>query len=204
MTDLAANEIHVYSISLKAAPDPSLLSSDEQIRAARFRYAEDRERYVAAHAGLRRVLSGYLGAPAGALQFFGGPHGKPYISGSRLQFNLSYSGDLALAAVCQTETGVDIERARSNFDVLRLASRFLSPAEDATLQLLPADERHEAFLRLWTRKEAALKALGCGLEGLSRDISGVHILDVALESGYLAAVAVLQPGTWLLKLCGGA
>ncbi len=39
----------------------------------------------------------------------------------------------------------------------------LAPAERAVLDRLDGDERRTAFLRLWTAKEAVLKAIGCGL-----------------------------------------
>jgi Phosphopantetheinyl transferase len=134
------------------------------------------------------------------VSFRRGPHGKPYLNGSPLQFNLSHSGGLALVAVSLTEVGIDVEAARSTFDPVSLAARFLSAADAASLQALPEPERHDEFLRLWTRKEAALKAIGFGLGGLAMDLSGIPIHDIAPAPGYFGAVASIEPGPWTLAL----
>ena len=66
--------------------------------------------------------------------------------------------------------GVDVEAAagRTADRCLRIARRFFFPGEAAALHVLPRDEQVPAFLALWTQKEAAVKATGEGLSGLSR------------------------------------
>ena len=59
--------------------------------------------------------------------------------------------------------GVDVELQRAVPDALALAARNFTPAEYADLRSLEGPERDVAFLRCWTRKEACLKAIGCGL-----------------------------------------
>jgi phosphopantetheinyl transferase len=46
-----------------------------------------------------------------------------------------------------------------------VARRFFSPEDNAWLKSLPGAARRAAFYRLWTLKEAILKADGRGLEG---------------------------------------
>ena len=44
-----------------------------------------------------------------------------------------------------------------------LAKRFYAPSEYQWLNALPREEQHSAFYRLWSRKEAVLKAHGDGI-----------------------------------------
>ncbi|WP_071783296.1 4'-phosphopantetheinyl transferase family protein [Rubidibacter lacunae] len=50
-----------------------------------------------------------------------------------------------------------------------LARQFFSPREAEAIAQLPPEEGQRAFLRMWTLKEARLKATGVGIsEGLAR------------------------------------
>ena len=193
------------------------LSSEERQRAARFRFAEHALRYRICHAGMRRILGSYLALPPSHVDLIAQPKGKPRLAGdSRLRFNLSHSGDLALLAVAEDfEVGVDVEEVRFDLSVDGLAG-FFTAAERERLRAEAPGDKERTFFRWWTRKEAVLKADGCGLSGgLDRlDISGcppelvrfpaesgawwrVHDLDVA--PGYAAAVAA-PPGDWQIRV----
>jgi 4'-phosphopantetheinyl transferase len=184
---LALDAAHVWRVRLDPSVDLQdsweLLSDDERNRAGRLVQEQHRRRFVAAHAGLRRILAGYTASAPRALEFARGPHGKPALAmagaGSRpgLEFNLSHSGDLGLVAVARERpVGVDLERWKHEMDHLALAARFFSPAERASLQALAArrDDLVYGFFAAWTRKEAYLKARG---EGVMR---GLHHFDVTL------------------------
>jgi 4'-phosphopantetheinyl transferase len=60
--------------------------------------------------------------------------------------------------------GVDVEAADKRVS-LPVARRYFSPREAAALDALPPEARPHQFLRLWTLKEAYLKAIGEGLPG---------------------------------------
>lgn len=123
-----------------------------------------------AHRALGQLLIAYSGRdePPAILR---GEHGKPYSTElDGLEFNVSHSGSHALIALARhLPIGIDIEgpgRARSIDDI---AQRYFAPSEAAALRRLPEEQRRVAFLRLWTGKEAVLKALGHGLSfGLDR------------------------------------
>jgi 4'-phosphopantetheinyl transferase len=52
---------------------------------------------------------------------------------------------------------------------MQLAERFFHPEETAALLALDRSEQEQAFLQLWTAKEAVLKAMGRGIAfGLER------------------------------------
>jgi len=95
-----------------------------------------------------------------------GPTGKPRLDGadSSIQFNVSHAGDLALIAVARgLRVGIDVESIREVTDVDAILDGFFSEQETAWLRSCEDDERTRAFFLLWTRREAAAKALGTGL-----------------------------------------
>jgi len=133
------------------------------------------------------LLAAYAGPDAPAVAR--GEHGKPHFPApfDTLGFNWSHSGDRALFAVGRGseafELGVDIERVRPRPRALELATRFFAPDETATLAALPEARRLNGFLRLWTAKEAVLKANGSGLS------YGLHRVSFALGDAVVTPVA---------------
>ena len=114
---------------------------------------------------LRTLLAGYLGRDAAAVRIERAEHGKPHVAGKpALEFNLSHSGGAMLVALSRSQPlGVDMEMPRRSRPVLALARRWFDPAEAAVLETLPEADQQAAFLRLWSCKEAVLKALGRGI-----------------------------------------
>ena len=154
-------------------PEPTVdelerrLPDDERRRAARFRAAVARHRFVLARTMLREVVGGRLEAAPETLVFATGERGKPYLvepaPRTALHFNFSHSGQVAALALASDEVGVDVEALRRVANADRLARRFYSPAETATVCALEGEVRDRAFLRIWTCKEAYLKATGLGV-----------------------------------------
>ena len=168
--ELTGRVVHLWPVSLQA-PDgvvaqvQSLLATDESDRAARFKFAHLRSSFILAHGALRILLGRYLNSLPQDLQFIYGSKGKPALGAlSRLQFNASHSGGLALFAfTTECEIGVDVEALRPMKDIGGIAKRFFCVEETAELMSLPAGQRDEAFFLCWTRKEAYIKATGEGL-----------------------------------------
>lgn len=124
----------------------------------------------AAQSVLHRLLAGYCGHEAGELAFVTGPHGKPALANGMLAFNLSHSGaGVVLAITRGVEIGVDLESALLPRRYSALAQRYFCRREAEAVAAAAGPERESLFLRLWTAKEALLKALGRGLAfGLDR------------------------------------
>jgi 4'-phosphopantetheinyl transferase len=215
---LARGEVHVWTLDLGAAttaPDAHVLSADERARAARFRRPADRTRSIAARVALRRLLAGYCGASPAALRFELGPNGKPALAPAFADgaphFNVAHSGRLVLLAFADCAVGVDVEEVRPGVDVVPLARRFFSPDETAAVLAAPPAERAPTFFRIWTRKEAFVKACGAGLsapldristtsasgtalasvEAVERIPAG-HLADLLPASGYAGAVVTAE------------
>ena len=146
----------------------TVLSEAEQLRAGRFIKPLLARRYAAAHAALRRLLAVYLGLRPQDLRFGEFAGGKPVLldggSGTECHFNLSHSGPWALVGIAQgLSIGVDIEEVVSHKDVRLVAAEILGPSELSSFREVPPDQQAEALIRIWTAKEACLKALGTGL-----------------------------------------
>ncbi|MCI0465845.1 MAG: 4'-phosphopantetheinyl transferase superfamily protein [Beijerinckiaceae bacterium] len=151
----------------------TLLSADEEERANRFLRAGDRALFSMARAMLRHLLSEATGIAAKSIAFCEGPFGKPFLAGARgPHFNVSHSGAFALIGLSGSrEIGVDIERMRDMGDAHLLAVRYFSDAEYSFLRGLEGEALLTAFYRIWTCKEAVLKALGAGIAEHLKDFS---------------------------------
>ncbi|NWG15751.1 MAG: 4'-phosphopantetheinyl transferase superfamily protein [Chloroflexi bacterium] len=156
-----------------------LLSPDEQARAARFRFAVHRRRFIVARGVLRTLLGRYTNAAPESVRLKYSPAGKPSPDPDHgLRFNLSHSHELALYAIAyEREVGVDLEYMRPLEDIERLAAGTFSARENAVWRQLPDAQKQEGFFNCWTRKEAYIKALG---QGLSYPLDQ---FDVSLKPG---------------------
>jgi 4'-phosphopantetheinyl transferase len=127
----------------------------------------------AGRAPLLALLAAYLDMPPSDVHLACGRHGRPALAApaAALGFNWSHSGKRAVVALSRhlPRLGVDVEYPRVRRDGLALARRFFAASEYHQLEQLDAAARHEAFVQLWTAKEAVLKAHGRGLAyGLDR------------------------------------
>ncbi|MET1044701.1 MAG: 4'-phosphopantetheinyl transferase superfamily protein [Microbacteriaceae bacterium] len=137
-------------------------------------------------------------------------HGKPQVvaphsaAGAPLQASLSRTTGLEAVAVTDVAPlGLDMEWV----DRVARAPIDLHPREQAALQALPADQRHERRTLLWTVKEAVLKATGHGLtvEHASLELAVAAGGAVALVSWpdqlallEVPQITVLQPAPGLM------
>lgn len=160
----------LWHIDLTAPPAKTglvSLDAQERARAARFAFDVDRLRYQTAHVTMRTLLAQAAGlSDASAVRFAFNPFGKPLLANAPdCHFSLSHSGDVGLLAIDTTRpVGVDVEVRRPLPELDGLARAHFTADECRALREAPsADERLNAFLRIWTRKEAGLKAVGIGL-----------------------------------------
>ena len=192
---LRAGEVHVWRAPLVATESTrAALAPADWLRAQRFHFEEDRERFIASRGVQRMVLAQYLGLEPTELEFSAGPHGKPeFLGDNTLRFNLSHSGDLMLLAVTHfREIGVDLELMKDNVPFETLADHYFDPEDAWDLRLLPASQRAWKFYDIWTCTEAQLKASGLGLSQGPRvpDTDRWSLLKFTPQAGYAAAVAV--------------
>jgi 4'-phosphopantetheinyl transferase len=165
-------QIHLWSVALGGHANDvrhfiSRLGPDEQIRAAGFHFPLHRNRWVVSRYAVRQILAGYVGSPPESLIFRVGEYGKPglaNVSGALgLHFNLAHSREQALLAVARHEVGIDIEYIDSETPWQSLAPQVFSRQEYELLMCSPVELRRQLFFRIWTCKEAYIKARGLGL-----------------------------------------
>lgn len=170
-----------------------LVTPDELARAARFHFAADRRRWLHSRVLLRTGLGAVLACAPGEVPLEVAPGGKPFVPGGP-QFNLSHSGSFAALIIGDARpVGVDVEAAGRQADVLRIAERFFVRHECDALHAASDAERDPLFLRLWTAKEALMKATGLGMRLPPDRIS------VQLDSGLPVSVIRTDSGeTWPL------
>ena len=109
---------------------------------------------------LRWLLAQRLDVQPQSLQFQKTPQGKPQLMpATKLRFSLSHSRDFAVIAIAENaEIGVDLEFVNLARNIDGLAKYALTEMEQKQLQAIHPSDRSEQFYRLWTCKEAAIKA----------------------------------------------
>jgi 4'-phosphopantetheinyl transferase len=150
------------------------LSIAERKCAGRFVRALDRDRFVARRVVLRQILAAYTKVDPARLRFREGFRGKLELIDSpddqAVHFNLSHSAGLALYAVSgMGPVGIDVEKIGRIAELEGLVRSCLTWAEQTGLNRLESSRRLATFHRIWTCKEAVLKALGDGIgDGFNR------------------------------------
>ena len=146
-----------------------MLNEEEQARWSGFRVDAPRREFALCRAALRVILCQRLACSDEELTFEQGEHGKPsaVVRGqpAAISFSVSHSGRHGLIALARRgRLGVDVEprSARRNLDVL--IGETLTPAEQSWLPGADMNRRRQLFYRLWTMKEALVKALGTGFQ----------------------------------------
>jgi 4'-phosphopantetheinyl transferase len=178
----------------------ALLDEEERDRAARFAVAEPRRQFVITRGALRLLLARHLARPAHALRFANGPHGKPFVvvdgALSQVEFNVSHSAGRGLVAIARAPVGVDIEFLGREADFCLVAKGVLTAAEQVALQHRAGAERTLLFYRLWTQKEALIKAKGTGFACPPRSFA---VPDALLAGARSAAFTFPgETATWLI------
>jgi 4'-phosphopantetheinyl transferase len=194
---VAVAGVDLWRIDLDWLPPgaSALLTADERARAGRFVFDRDRTRFVAGRAAVRLLLADHAGSAPEALVFELGPYGKPHLAAGP-PFSYSNSGAWGLLALGgDRPLGVDLEQLREVEDAAAVAAGAFGREDLAAWQAGGSDPR-EGFLRVWTRKEATLKALGLGLAGeghIAAEMrSAVEVFDVDFDPDHAAALAVLR------------
>ena len=184
------------------------LPAEEQARCLRYRQPADRIRYATTRVALRQLLAERLHIPVQDVALRIDAFGKPRLANDeKLFFNLSHSGNHALIALsAEQPVGVDIEAAPATGGV--------RPVDGA---LTPDERRYcdeyadpQAFFRIWSGKEAVLKALGLGIASHLQSVSVVPVSasryavsfqlpwppvqawQLPAPPGFVAALAVLR------------
>ena len=194
-------EVHLLDLDRVGPIEPQDVLDDERARSERFHKPEDGQHFLARRVLLRQLLSARTGRDPRDLGSTPDAFGRPCIAGLEpVRFNTSRSRNwyaVAIHAGPDGMPGVDIEQARELPDPGPLSRRILSPGEQAVLGAgvtLDVDR----LLRVWTRKEAVLKAVG---RGLAIDPSLVTVtLDPDVRNGLVRLEDPQEEASWDVRL----
>ena len=164
----APGTIEVWSVPLREdwfAAARLLLDAEESARSDRFLVETPRLEWTVARAALRVVVGQALGQDARQVCFFADTHGKPSVAGaSGFHFNLTHTSGRALIALgVENPLGIDLEVWSRAPRMGGLEEAICAPQERTEIERWTPEERNRFLLRLWTAKEAYLKAVGLGL-----------------------------------------
>ncbi len=162
----------ILHVDLRPDPDReqqalAVLDHDEQARWKRFLVKEAQRQYALCRAALRINLCERLGCPNQELSFGYLEHGKPFakVNGAPadVSFNVSHSGQHGLIGFAHRDDfGVDLEVRTPGRDFEGIGSTVYGPRERLALAATTGRDQAALFYRLWSLKEAVIKALGTG------------------------------------------
>ena len=114
------------------------------------------------HAFRNHLLAEQLHSPVSALSFAQHEQGKPFLTSHSLHFNHSHSQQYYALAMSERvkDIGVDVEELDRHVRFDALAQHAFHPEEYQTWQ---ESQDKEYWFRVWTTKEAILKASGLGI-----------------------------------------
>ena len=183
------------------------LDQDELDRWHRYRHPRPRRQFVLCRAVLRGILCERLRCANEDLRFVALEHGKPgaFVGDEpvRASFNVSHGGNHGLVAVApRGRIGVDIEERHARHDPDGHIRKVFAPREQEALAVARGAHKTRMFFRLWTLKEAVIKALGTGF---SLDTSTFEIPSSMYRRGARRAsfrLPQLPHVRWLLEDLG--
>lgn len=144
----------------------ALLGSDELHRASRLVEKSDQAKFIVCRALVRIIVGQLTNTEPKKVRLPQDDRGKPCCPDLNGTISWSRSGDFALLGLSTAEKmGADIERLRPIEQLHAIADQHFSCTERALLaSRRNAIDQQSAFFRIWTLKEAYVKALGRGLE----------------------------------------
>ena len=214
--EIRVNEVFYSKIDSKLSlPEmevlAEMLSAEKRRRFYSLRNPADRQRLITGDMLVKRVLTEKLHCMPQELNFCSNSDGKPCLmTPNGIFFNLSHSGNYAVAVFSDEETGIDIEEIKPVNDQLKVARVFMSDKEYSLFSVLPEKDRQPWFYRLWTAKESFVKNTGRGvfegLQSITIDFSGKRIMvykDEKLLPGYYFQEFSINP-RYALFICGNS
>ena len=165
----------------------NVLTAEEKGKNKRYRHIRDQRLHLMARWMCRTILSNYEpDVLPTEWEFQPNIHGKPEIIGpgtvqKPLHFNISHTEGVVVMAISKSgRVGVDVERFDRKMDLLGLSKRYFAEIEAEALEKCPETMQNELFYRIWTLKEAYVKAIG---KGLAHALDSFWFSPIDLEIG---------------------
>jgi 4'-phosphopantetheinyl transferase len=202
--------LRLWTADTRALPPSALqsalawLDDADRKRAARFVHAADRESFSVAHALLHWALAFHGDVPRSNHRFVRGTYNRPRLDPALVgpdapHFNLAHARGLVAVVVASANVcvGIDVEQVvPRGMDVMRITRQVFAPAEaDWITKGTSSEECWDRFVRIWTIKEALLKATGRGLSVVLK-----QFVVIAEPPGLQVGLPELAPrGCWRME-----
>ncbi|WP_379935326.1 4'-phosphopantetheinyl transferase family protein [Maribacter chungangensis] len=160
------------------------LNEAELKRSQKYHFKKDEHRFVICRALLKISLAAHVGLSVDEITIAAGQNKKPYLpSHPKVFFNVSHTNKYALIAISDALVGVDVEKIDREYDYSEVVPTVFNDTDSHKIAF--AVDKPYTFFKLWTRKEAVVKATGKGIGENFKEIpasDGKHILPSALLS----------------------
>ncbi|MDR3624654.1 MAG: 4'-phosphopantetheinyl transferase superfamily protein [Chlamydiales bacterium] len=178
-----------------ATEEPSswekLLSEEELKKAYAYTFHDKKSEFIICRGIMKQLLSNYIKLPIQEIIIHYTPAGKPFLANEKAFFNISHSNGKALFALsATTQMGIDIEMIRPIKELFTIAKNYFSNEEKKILQNCSESEKEKTFFKLWTKKEAVLKAAGTGFNKPFPEPTSHYIIkELSPFPGYVGFLA---------------
>jgi 4'-phosphopantetheinyl transferase len=146
----------------------------------------------------RSVLAHCLGIPPSSIAVSARRRGPIESPSPNLKLSASHHDDITVLALCEqaSSIGVDIEPVfEPAWD--DAIDEVLTENELASLKELPAESQPRAYFTCWTLKEAAMKALGEGLD--QRSPASIEVSVPPAPAALLSIDGAPPKGRWSMR-----
>ncbi len=162
-------KLYCINVNTMTKEEIDSLSLIRKEKASRYMFEKDKKLSLAAGIAFARGLKEYR-LKESEVRIGYSKYDKPYlIDYPDIHFNLSHSGEMAIAVFSDNEVGCDIEQIRK-LNVQIVQSCFTNEENN---YISKNKNKDLAFTRIWTCKESFLKATG---RGLNTNLKGCEIL----------------------------
>jgi 4'-phosphopantetheinyl transferase len=162
-----------------------LISSDEISRASGFKKPGDGQKFILRHGMTRVILGGYIRKDPQKVRFVDRETGRPDLCPKDnvrgIRFSLSRTDDMVCLGISKGPgIGIDIVKNDPHYPFSATAEYLFTPGERRWIEQASPKTQHFRFFRIWSLKEALLKATGsdaCLMK--NADVSGI------MKNGFL-------------------
>ena len=184
-------EIHLWSSLLDQSEEVInyfwiKLSDKEKERISKYKFKFLRDRHTVSTGLLKSLISCYLNTEVKEISFLQNGHGKPSLQPELnkldLRFNISHSENVGVFAFSLgKELGIDVELIQKISNLNQIIDISFSDYEKKWFYKTEPEGRNELFYKIWTAKEAFVKAIGKGLSYSLKEIEFQTKADKTIE-----------------------
>jgi 4'-phosphopantetheinyl transferase len=164
--------VYGKNLPFKTGKPDFYLSEDEQNKYNRLKKSGQSELQKSCRAVLKILLAEYTHVNPENIRLKVNRFGKPYLENADLWFNVSHTDKTFIIAISKKgRIGIDMEEMSEKWEDMDLSDYVFSDEEKQLVN------NQEDFFKMWTMKEALLKAYGTGLTNQLKKINTPEIIN---------------------------